>query len=102
MSCCLFFIVLVLPDTNKIEFAYEKGKPWEHEDLIAPFDFAVYKSPEEITAEQNDIRAAKPICYIENDSLLQDNIERFFAQTKLSVQEEGVCKEAFNIILNQK
>lgn len=102
MSCCLLFIVLVLPDTNKVEFTYEKGKPWEHEDLIAPFDFAVYKSVDEIINEQNEIRAAKPICYTENDSLLKKNIQLFFASTKLSTVEEGVCKEAFNIILNQK
>ncbi|MGZ3942404.1 MAG: hypothetical protein ACXVOH_10135, partial [Bacteroidia bacterium] len=102
MSCCLLFIVLVLPDTNKVEFTYEKGKPWEHEDLIAPFDFAVYKSMDEIINEQNEIRAGKPICYTENDSLLKKNVQQFFATTKLSVLEEGVCKEAFNVILNQK
>jgi cyclic-di-AMP phosphodiesterase PgpH len=102
MSFCLFVIVLTLPNANKVEYSYEIGKPWENEDLIAPFDFAVYKSPQEVIAEQNNIREKKPLYYTENDSSFKKNIETFFAQTKLSKQEADVCRSAFNILLHQK
>lgn len=102
MSCCLFFIVLILPKANKTEFSYETGKPWENEDLIAPFDFAVYKSADEILTEQGNIRQNKPLYYTENDSLFRKNIETFFKENKLSKQEEEVCRAAFKKLLAQK
>jgi putative nucleotidyltransferase with HDIG domain len=92
----------MLPNANKTEFAYEVGKPWESEDLIAPFDFAVYKSTDEVLTEQNTLREKKPLYYTENDSLFKKNIEKFFAENKLTEQETEAFREAFNIILHQK
>ena len=102
MSCCLLVIVLLLPNPNKTQYAYEVGKPWENEDLIAPFDFAVYKSADEVLLEQNSIRQSKPFYYTENDSVFKSNIERFFTENKLSKQEEQVCRDAFDKILAKK
>ncbi len=41
-----------LPKTAKFKYEYEKGRPWKHESLMAPFDFAIKKSTEEIEAEK--------------------------------------------------
>ncbi len=49
------FIVYLFPKEGKFKYEFQKGKPWLHEDLIAPFDFAINKLPEEISTEQNDI-----------------------------------------------
>ncbi|HWY38569.1 MAG TPA: hypothetical protein VNY73_08425, partial [Bacteroidia bacterium] len=102
MTCCLFLIVLVLPDPGKTQFAYETGKPWENEDLIAPFDFAVYKPAEEVLSERNIIRQSKPLYYSESDSVFRKNIESFFKENKLSGQEEEVCRTVFNALLVKK
>jgi len=102
MSCCLLLIVLMLPNPNKTQFSYETGKPWENEDLIAPFDFAIYKSADEVSLEQNYIRQNKPLYYTENDSVFRKNIETFFKENKLSKQEAEVCRIAFNKLLAQK
>ena len=48
----LVFLVLILPKEGKFKYEFIKGKPWMHDDLIAPFDFAILKSPEEIKKEQ--------------------------------------------------
>ena len=42
----LFFIstiiVLILyPKEGKFKYEFHKGKPWLHENLISPFDFAI-------------------------------------------------------------
>jgi hypothetical protein len=99
MLGCLIFIVLILPDPNRTELLYEAGKPWENEDLIAPFDFAVYKTGEEVSSEQASIRENIPLYYTENDSAFRSNIENFFRSAKLNHQEEQVCRTAFDNLL---
>ncbi|MFT4545726.1 MAG: membrane-associated HD superfamily phosphohydrolase, partial [Bacteroidia bacterium] len=44
-------IVLMLPKEGKFKYEYQKGRPWGHEDLVAPFDFAIEKPKEELGLE---------------------------------------------------
>jgi len=57
----LFFIaisaiVYIFPKQGKFKYEFQslKGKPWYHEDLVAPFDFAIKKSAAELTKERNE------------------------------------------------
>ncbi|HET6991193.1 MAG TPA: hypothetical protein VFJ43_07715, partial [Bacteroidia bacterium] len=54
----LALIVYLYP--NEFKFRYDlsnlKSHPWPHDNLIAPFDFAIKKSAEEFAAEKKDIR----------------------------------------------
>ncbi|MFT5278733.1 MAG: putative nucleotidyltransferase with HDIG domain [Bacteroidia bacterium] len=45
-------IVWMLPKEGKFKYEYQKGKPWMHEDLIAPFDFAINKPFEEVELQR--------------------------------------------------
>lgn len=49
-------VVLALPKEAKFKYEYQKGRPWVHEDLVAPFDFAIEKPQEEYDAEVERIR----------------------------------------------
>ena len=44
-------IAYMFPKTGKFKYEFEKGKPWRYEDVIAPFDFAIKKSDEELQAD---------------------------------------------------
>ena len=44
-------LFLILPGEPKFKFEYQKGFPWRHENLIAPFDFPIQKTDEEIDLE---------------------------------------------------
>ena len=48
-------IVYLFPKGGKFKYDIQKGKPWQYETLIAPFDFPIYKSLDEITAENSKI-----------------------------------------------
>jgi cyclic-di-AMP phosphodiesterase PgpH len=98
----LFFIVWLLPSTNTITLSYQLSKPWDKEDLISPFDFAVYKSDAEVTEEKKQIKQHAELYYIYNDSLFEKNKHLFFKNTKLSKQEETICKEIFNALSAKK
>ena len=56
-----FLIVYFFPKSGKFKYSFEKGKPWQSENLYAPFDFAIKKTDEEFDLEkQNVIKNALP------------------------------------------
>jgi len=68
-------LVLVLPKEGKFKYEFTKGKPWMHDDLIAPFDFAILKSQDEIDKEKKALlNQQKP--YFKSDTLLVAKIRR--------------------------
>ena len=48
-------IVYLLPKGGNFKYEIPKGKPWQYENLYAPFDFAILKSEEEIQDERQQI-----------------------------------------------
>lgn len=51
----IVILVLIFPKEGKFKYEFGKGKPWMHENLIAPFDFAILKSADEIEVEKQDV-----------------------------------------------
>jgi len=53
----LFLITLVIllalfPREGKFRYEFQRGKPWQHDDLIAPIDFAILKPQSELQRER--------------------------------------------------
>ncbi len=48
-------ILLLFPGEGRFRFEFQKGTPWMHDELIAPFDFPIYKYDEEIQDERDSI-----------------------------------------------
>ena len=46
-------IVILYPREGKFKYDFQQGRPWLHEDLIAPFDFPIYKSITELEEEKD-------------------------------------------------
>ncbi|MDV7139262.1 HDIG domain-containing protein [Maribacter sp. TH_r10] len=51
----IFCIVFFFPKGGKFKYEFQKGKPWQYENLYAPFDFSVKKTQEEISAEKQKV-----------------------------------------------
>ncbi len=49
-------IILLFPKQGKFKYEYQQGRPWQHEDLVTPFDFPIMKSNAEINDEINDVK----------------------------------------------
>jgi putative nucleotidyltransferase with HDIG domain len=45
----------ILPSEIRFKYEYQKGTPWKHNNLVAPFDFAVIKSDQDIDAEKKEL-----------------------------------------------
>ena len=51
-----FAIVYFFPKEGKFRYDFSKGKPWQYDNLYAPFDFAIQKTAEEIEEEKKQIK----------------------------------------------
>jgi len=40
-------IFLIFPGESRFKYEFQKGSPWRHETLIAPFNFAILKTESE-------------------------------------------------------
>ena len=87
-------ILVFLPRERKFKYEFQKGKAWMHEDLIAPFDFPIYKTDSEIIAERNAILSnVKPIFRLDSAVLIRV-LPRF--KTEVSDLFENQNKERKN------
>ena len=48
-------IALLFPKEGKFRYEFQKGKPWMHEVLVAPFNFPIYKSEENLKIELDSL-----------------------------------------------
>lgn len=100
------FIVYLFPKTGKFRYSFEKGKPWQSENLYAPFNFAIKKSLEEIENEQIDIRKTSPVFFevdpTKKDVILNDYLtvfNRTFADSiYISTENTSLYKSGKSLI----
>jgi len=72
-------IVFLYPHQQKFKYEFLKGKPWQHEDLIAPFDFPIYKTQARMEKEQESIRNSQLLYFHKNSSVGKNKVEEFKA-----------------------
>ncbi|EDP70615.1 putative transmembrane HD family protein [Flavobacteriales bacterium ALC-1] len=100
------FIVYLFPKTGKFRYSFEKGKPWQSETLLAPFNFAIKKSQDEIDKERIEVEESSSI-YFETDAtiknvVLSDYIQRFNQTFKdssyLKIQDSDLYNKGRSLI----
>ena len=69
----IFLVVFLLPKEGKFKYEFQKNKPWVHQDLFAPFDFAINKSNQEIAAEKIQIQQNQ-ILYFNSNEKVKDKV----------------------------
>jgi membrane-associated HD superfamily phosphohydrolase len=75
-----FALIYVLyPKQGTFKYEFQKGKPWAHENLLAPFDFPILKPVEEYQAEK--------------DTLLKEYIPYFSVDTSVQAKQLDDLRE---------
>ncbi|MBR4440513.1 MAG: HDIG domain-containing protein [Bacteroidales bacterium] len=80
-------ILFALPKEGKFKYEYQKGSPWKHENLIAPFDFAIYKSAAEIEDDKNTLIQDTKHYFNKDNHVLVANIEHFLRSYNALMKE---------------
>ena len=69
-------ILFLFPREGKFRYEFQKGKPWMHNVLVAPFNFPIYKTEAVVQAEKDSLML-RFIPYFSLDSVVgARNIER--------------------------
>lgn len=62
MLVSVVLITLFLPKQPRFRYEFEKGKVWMHEDLVAPYNFAILKTQAELEKDrENVLKSVYPI-----------------------------------------
>jgi cyclic-di-AMP phosphodiesterase PgpH len=71
------FIIFLLPKEGKFKYEFQKNKPWVHEDLFAPYDFAINKTNEEIEAEKNQLKNTYALYFNRDENAEQISLDLY-------------------------
>ena len=66
-------VIYLLPKGGQFKYNFQKGKPWQYENLYAPFNFTIKKDKETLQKEQQEVRA-NVIPYFEYDPEVEKDI----------------------------
>ncbi len=68
-------IIYFFPKSGKFKYSFENGRPWQSENLYAPFDFAIKKSDSEINKEIENAKLVSPVFFSQDTSLFVNNVD---------------------------
>jgi len=93
-------IVYLFPKGGSFKYSFQKGKPWQYENLYAPFDFAIQKSDEELKSEAEEIEKNQQLYFVYREDVQAKVIENYKKKINLILQENKDKKLNINNITN--
>ncbi|MDC1222295.1 HDIG domain-containing protein, partial [Salibacteraceae bacterium] len=72
----LLVILIFLPKDALFKFEYQLNQPWKHDKLLAPFDFGIKKSENELSTEQANLRSSQPLVFAFDRDITNDIISK--------------------------
>ncbi|MCR8669393.1 HDIG domain-containing protein [Aestuariibaculum sp. M13] len=97
--CTSFLIVYLFPKSGKFRYNFEKGKPWQSENLYAPFDFAIKKTDEEIAFEKQNI-IDNSVLYFDIDNSVESKVKNLYKEQFKKVFTDSLPVKAFQTVYN--
>ena len=70
-------IVFFFPREGKFKYEFQKGKSWQYENLVAPFDFSIKKTETELTEERNSLTQNQQRYYDYDNGMQQAALGRY-------------------------
>lgn len=89
----IILIVYLFPKSGKFKYSFEKGKPWQSENLYAPFNFAIKKTDEEIIAEKKAI-SNQAVLYFNIDKIVESKVNNLYDHQFKLVFSDSISREA--------
>ncbi len=67
VGCIVFFF----PKGGKFKYEFQKGKPWQYNNLYAPFDFSIKKADDEIARERQAVEKKQVDYYLYDEGVAE-------------------------------
>ncbi len=68
-------------------YEFEKGKPWIHDDLIAPFTFSILKRNAELETEKKGLEATRDYFFGIDDTLAEFSIDQYGTELNATLSQ---------------
>jgi cyclic-di-AMP phosphodiesterase PgpH len=101
-----FLIVYLFPKSGKFKYSFEKGKPWQSENLYAPFDFAIKKAKEDLEIEKKTITDNAPLYFDVDTQIILEITANYntqfnltFSDSLLIINREDLYNQGKEILL---
>lgn len=72
-------VIYLLPKGGKFKYDFQKGKPWQHENLYAPFNFTIKKDKEALALETEAARASAVPYFEVNPQVADEALQNYNA-----------------------
>jgi len=69
----ILLVYFMFPREGKFRYEYTKNKPWMHENLVAPFDFPIFKPDQQVQSELDSLQKNEHL-YFFYDSLVGNSM----------------------------
>ena len=97
--CTTFLIVYLFPKSGKFKYSFEKGKPWQSENLYAPFDFAIKKSEDEIALEKQAVINNSTL-FFNDDEAIKTKVSDAYASEFKTVFPDSISQTESDKLFN--
>lgn len=85
----IVLIVSIFPKDYKFRYSFQRNKPWQYSDLLAPFDFSINKTQPEIDLEKNAIIENSKPYFNFNSNIVSENRNKLILNFEKSWNEKG-------------
>ncbi len=90
------FIVFFFPKGGKFKYEFQKGKPWQFENLYAPFDFSIQKTEDDLAKEKQKIIDNQTTYFRYNEQTAQNVYNSLDSKFSAQWQESGLKQNQKN------
>lgn len=98
-------VVFLLPKEAKFKYEFQKNKPWVHEDLLAPFDFAINKTKDELANEKLLIEQ-NHLFYFNDDASIKEKakidfqkwVQKNWKDSTTALAKENIIKQGLTYL----
>ncbi|NAS12124.1 HD family phosphohydrolase [Poritiphilus flavus] len=73
VACIVFFF----PKGGQFKYEFQKGKPWQYNNLYAPFDFSIRKTAEELEEERQVVAQDRSDYYVYDQQIADEVYQAF-------------------------
>ena len=74
----VIIIVIFLPSEKRFNYQFDLNRPWQYGQLIATFDFPIYKGEDVIKKEQDSLMTLYKPYYQKNNEIKINQIRNLF------------------------
>lgn len=85
----LLVIISLIPTNQKFKYDFELGKPWQYEDLLAPFKYPILKSDAQLDEEKAEIKNNFEPFYEKDESIRSKALSSFNQALKENIGQFG-------------